>query len=290
VKQTGDAATTVTQRTHEQLVQDLVTAIQRAVDPSSWSDGRGSLREAQGHLVITQTRANHDALLALLQSRRSARGVQVVVEVRFITSPALEKELARDPVARGDGGGGASDELWPQLLDDAAVQRILRTAQREKQSTLITAPRLTLFDGQRAYATVSRQVAYVADVRLNAAGTDVEPLIDLVSTGIVIDLRAAVSDDRRFATLTLRPQLASLVDLVPSTRPEKLVGKPVTVQIPYVEKTSADTTVTIPDGKTALYRLRSRVEPPMKNAPRPKTQLMLVTPRIVVQTEPAANS
>src|SRR5206468_2928173 len=133
-------------------------------------------------------------------------------------------------------------------------------------STLLTAPRITLFNGQRAYVLVSRQTAYVSDLEAVVAQGAVafNPTIGLVQSGVILDVAATVSADRKYVTLTLRPQLATLLQLAEFTFQ---VGAPPVnngglfqssgtptgiVQQPEIQITEVRTTVSVPDGGTLL--------------------------------------
>lgn len=81
---------------------------------------------------------------------------------------------------------------------------------------------------------------------------------------MLLDVQATVSADRKYVTLTLRPQLSNLLSLVPfsiggatviptgnnaSTQPFNSTG---VVQQPEVQITEVRTTVSVPDGGTLL--------------------------------------
>ena len=150
---------------------------------------------------------------------------------------------------------------------------IIRATQAAQSTTLVTAPRLTLFNGQRAYVLVSRQTAYVSDLEPIVAQQAVafNPTIGLVQSGVLLDVQATVSSDRKYVTLTLRPQLATLIDLLPftfqSTEGTAGTTQPIpdgnggfvgtnpatgTIQQPILQITEVRTTVSVPDGGTLL--------------------------------------
>jgi general secretion pathway protein D len=166
------------------------------------------------------------------------------------------------------------------------VTALLRATQATRNATVVTAPRVTLFNGQRAYVLVATQLAYVSDISSNTGGGDLavgfDPTIDIVSSGVVLDVAATVSADRKYVTLTLRPQLSTLVDLrsftfqgqtdAPTDGAGGGGGFPGTgdddddnvdtinnsflpnlaVQQPEVQITEVRTTVSVPDGGTLL--------------------------------------
>jgi len=52
-------------------------------------------------------------------------------------------------------------QSWPAYLNERDARSILQATQASRESTMITAPRLTLFNGQRAYVLVSRQTPFI---------------------------------------------------------------------------------------------------------------------------------
>jgi general secretion pathway protein D len=173
----------------------------------------------------------------------------------------------------GVGGLGLSGlGLSGTYLDNFTVQFLLRATQASVTSTQVTAPRLTLFNGQRAYVLVSRQTAYVSDLEpvVAQAAIAFNPTIGLVQSGVLLDVQATVSSDRKYVTLTLRPQLATLIDLLPftfqtgaaagGTTTQPVIGDngfgtnnpSGTIQQPILQITEVRTTVSVPDGGTLL--------------------------------------
>jgi type II secretory pathway component GspD/PulD (secretin)/tetratricopeptide (TPR) repeat protein len=154
-------------------------------------------------------------------------------------------------------------------LDDFQVNLLLHATEASQNSVLVTAPRVTLFNGQRAYVLVATQQAYVSNLTASV-GTGVSsftPTISVVESGVELDVQATVSADRKYVTLTLRPQLSTLIGL-PSfgfqsggtSNGSTTVGGTVyggstpsgVIQIPEIQITEVKTTVSVPDGGTLL--------------------------------------
>jgi len=159
------------------------------------------------------------------------------------------------------------------FLDDFQANLLVRATQATVNSTVVTAPRVTLFNGQRAYVLVATQQAYVSDLEpVVASGVGIfDPTIDIIESGVLLDVTATVSADRKYVTLTLRPQLSQLVALVPFAfqTPAPVGGggggtPPVVIspgggvagtgiiQQPILQITEVRTTVNVPDGGTLL--------------------------------------
>jgi type II secretory pathway component GspD/PulD (secretin)/tetratricopeptide (TPR) repeat protein len=156
------------------------------------------------------------------------------------------------------------------FLDDFQASFLIRATQASVTSTSVTAPRLTLFNGQRAYVVVSTVRAYVSDLQPTVAQNAVafDPEISTVNSGVSLDVQATVSSDRKYVTLTMRPRLSTLIGLFTfqftsgstapagSTNDGTIIGGTSAgtgvVQQPEIQQTLINTTVSVPDGGTLL--------------------------------------
>ena len=161
------------------------------------------------------------------------------------------------------------------FLDDFQASILVRATQGNQNVTQLTAPRLTLFNGQQAYVAVVRQIAYVSDltpvVGQGAVGFD--PTINTINSGVVLKVKAVVSADRKYVTLTLQPQLTNLIAIRTfqvsaaavnngTTNTNTGTGTGTTVadttvlssfiQEPEQQVTEVATSVSVPDGGTLL--------------------------------------
>jgi len=216
-------------------------------------------------------------------------------------------------------GGGVGSLGF--LIDDLRVDVLLKATQRDSRNLTVNTPRITFFNGQRAYVTVSRQVAFVSDLEPVVAENAVafDPEIDIVSDGIVLDVEGTISADRRYVTLTVRPSLAQLTNLREFTlfseidqdddddadddQPQFAAG---IIQQPEIQLTTLRTTVSVPDKGTLLLggqRLVGEVEvesgvPVLSKIPfinrlftnrsttrDERTLLILIKPTIIIQAE-----
>lgn len=149
-------------------------------------------------------------------------------------------------------------------LDDFRASLMLRAVQLGQNATTLTAPRLTLFNGQRAYLRVSTVQNYVSDLNpvVGTGTVGYDPQIDQLQSGVVLSVQATVSADRRYVTLTVIPQLQRIIALrqfayssgqattVTDGGPAQLVTT--FVQLPEYEITELATTVSVPDRGTLL--------------------------------------
>ena len=165
---------------------------------------------------------------------------------------------------------GASDSLQTQFtafLDNFRANILLRATQQRADSQSLTAPNITLFNGQRAFVLVQTVTYFVSNlepvVAPNAVGF--RPQISSIPTGVRLEVQATVSADRRYVTLTVHPTLTRLQSL--ATFPVSTItnvnngiagGTNTTqlstgqIQQPVYDVTELATTVSVPDGGTLL--------------------------------------
>ncbi len=154
--------------------------------------------------------------------------------------------------------GGLSAQVT--ILNNAQVQAFIRAlAVRENSSTLI-APRLTVFNTQRANMFVARQQSYVADYEIS--GDSYDPVVRQFLVGVVLDVKPIVSSDRRYVTLELRPTVTTLVNFVTrqidtftvnsGAQVNVIIMLSFPIQFPELSITRVRTTATVPDGGIML--------------------------------------
>ena len=158
----------------------------------------------------------------------------------------------------GSFGGGAINpafQIFGSFLDNIQVDFLLRATKADSRSTLLTAPRITMFNGQRGNVSVTQTQAFISDLEpvvAEAAGAQ-DPETSVVSAGISLDVQPFVSADRRYVSMTLEPRLARILGIETFA----VVSGVQTVQggfiqLPNVEVTQINTSVMIPDRGTVL--------------------------------------
>jgi type II secretory pathway component GspD/PulD (secretin) len=147
----------------------------------------------------------------------------------------------------GPLGGGA---FTFGVADDVAINSFIRLVSKSQKGYTIAAPRLTMFNTQRAHIQISNQMAYVRDWNLGGGGFAVipDPIIDVISDGIILDVKPIVSADRKFITLEMRATVALLFP--PPPQITQIIHGAVggVVELPFVRMQKVKTTIIIPDG------------------------------------------
>ena len=136
------------------------------------------------------------------------------------------------------------------FVDLTQINAVIVAVQKRKKARVLTAPRLSAFNTQRANITIVNQIPYVQDFELNSATSAAiaNPVIDTILDGMVLDVKPTVSNDRRFITIEIQPTVAELVLPIPTFTTTLGPTSSVTIQIPEIRLQTVQTTVRVPDG------------------------------------------
>ncbi len=213
----------------------------------------------------------------------------------------------------GKGGGPVAGVTTPALsiggtfLDDIQVDFLLQATQASGVARTLTAPRITIFNGQRAYVTVGTQQAYISSYQPTVSDNTAisTPIVSFVPTGSVLDVEGTVSADKRYVTMTVRPQVANLQQIITVDTPVGPLG------LPTVIIQDLQTTCNCPDKGTLLLggqRLVNELQneegvPLLSKIPiinrafttrnmtrNESTLLILIKPTIIIQEEQEAEA
>lgn len=145
--------------------------------------------------------------------------------------------------------------LQYNFLDSFQIQAMLEAVRKTQKAKLVNAPRITVFNGQRSHVLSITQRAYIQDVEVNQTGVIpvLNPVIGILNSGAIMEVRPTVSHDRRYVTLEVKPTLANeLPPRIPA--PVTLAGgfTSIPIELPVITIQKLRSTITIPDGGTVL--------------------------------------
>ncbi|MGB8854783.1 MAG: hypothetical protein WCC69_14610 [Pirellulales bacterium] len=178
------------------------------------------------------------------------------------------------------------------ILSDIEAYFLIQAAQGNTRSNVMQAPKVTLFNGQQAFVSDTRQRPFVTAVVpvVGDFAAAQQPVITVLNEGTAVNVQAVVSNDRRFVRLTLVPFFSQigqvqefqfegsktsrakssdekteakeknnngLIDLATDNKALKtneleLASNGTTIQQPEFLFTTVTTTVSVPDGGTVL--------------------------------------
>ena len=211
--------------TREELIEEIATLLKETIDPDSWRDNggaHGAVRERAGHLVITQTPANHAKVAEALAQERERQSQTVRVRAHWVLArhADLVKLLAPADAGGGGGirgGGGAAAPPSPiRTVDPAALDALPADTVHYRAETLC-------LDGQRVFIVSTRhgpawplqRAPAVPAVEPTTRPADAAAATRAYPTppdrtfdaGAVLDFAVTTSPEAGTAVLTLRSQI-----------------------------------------------------------------------------------
>jgi general secretion pathway protein D len=178
------------------------------------------------------------------------------------------------------------------ILSDIEAYFLIQAAQGNTRSNVLQAPKVTLFNGQNAFVSDTRQRPFVTAVIpvVGDFSAAQQPVITVLNEGTAVNVEAVVSNDRRFVRLTLVPffsqigrveefqfegsrstkskssdeksgtdvkipgadGLVGVTNGTASAGELELQSNGTTIQLPEFLFTTVTTTVSVPDGGTVL--------------------------------------
>ena len=151
-----------------------------------------------------------------------------------------------------------------QFLDDVQVDLMIEATQADMRNTILTAPRLTMHNGQRAWINISREQTYVTSLNLNsnAGAIGYTPVVATAGSGVRFEVQGVISADRRYVTMEVdfnvqEVEFGSTADFAAAaagggTGGGGAIGITSTVDLPITIRHRIRTTVSVPDKGTAL--------------------------------------
>lgn len=198
--------------------------------------------------------------------------------------------------------------IFGSFLDNIQVDFLIRATQADSRNSVLTAPRIVLFNGQRSWVAVTVQTNFVSQLipAVATAAAAQAPQTGTINAGAVLDVQGTVTSDKRYVTMTLRPGVTRLNQLSTFQTSGGGTAGDAFVQLPELSSQLIKTTVTVPDGGTLLIggqKLAAETEvdsgvPGLSKIPVLKrlyssrvlvkdeqTLLILVKPTIFIQSE-----
>ncbi|MBT5383102.1 MAG: hypothetical protein HOL13_09705, partial [Phycisphaerae bacterium] len=224
-------------------------------------------------------------------------------------APAFAQNLLREAPALGFG---------MSYLDDIQVDLLVKATQADERSISLAAPRLTFFNGQGAWISITEEQAYVQGLTATSgsgSGAFV-PQVGTIQTGVMLYLKGAASADRRYVTMNVNFQKSELKTIATAATTGAAGGGGIggggssqfagQVQLPTIAVQQLRVTTSVPDKGTAMlggYRDSIEFEteagvPLLSKIPyinrffanritatQESTLLMLLRPEIILQHE-----
>ena len=263
------------------------------VNDPQWAKDRVEL-DGEKLIVKASLKAHAEIARNLTAWEQSGLG-QISVETRFISGPAditsalgiswryleaFSDEDDEQPLMEHGQGGpavrakAAVEDYLPitvASLNERQAHAIAQAAQEDRSSNILQAPKVTLFNGQRAIILDRTQTPFAVGVQADSAGVQ-RAKVAVIDEGIKLMLRTIQSRDAAKVELEARIELSQIKEV--ATASTVLNGSPTTIQIPRVKRCRIDISSAVPDGRSLLIGCIPAYE-------QKKFFYILLTPRIV---------
>ncbi len=158
--------------------------------------------------------------------------------------------------------GGATFGI--AFLSDLEVYLFLTAAQGDTRSNVLSAPKVTTFNGAAATIISGTLIYYVSSIQpiIGPGAVAYTPNVSAITSGVVLAVTPVVSADRRYVRMTLTPTFQTVNGFTTYSAQTGAVGgsglgggaATITgqIQLPNTTTNVITTTVTVPDGGTVL--------------------------------------
>ena len=191
---------------------------------------------------------------------------------------SLTNNLPAGAVPPNPSTSGTGLSLSATIIKAVQASAIITAVERANRGTILAAPSLTTINGVRANTFMGNQFAYIASYDVGAGGGNglspmLDPKIQVLNTGAILDIKPYVSSDLKYVTMEFKPALATLESdfveelFVPIFYPTgfnvganggaggvigNIIIKPYPLELPNVLIEELQTNVTIPDDGSVL--------------------------------------
>ncbi len=249
------------------------------------------------------TIGNLNTIVGLTPGGTFTNSLKVPVNNTSFQASALDSGFAGFPGIAGQNGGL---DVGLAFLSNIQVFLFMEAVQGDIRSNVLTAPKITLFNGQTASLSSNVTEPFVTSFRtdrdLFTGAIVFTPVTTPITTGLFLTVQAVVSADRRYVQLSLSPSISRLRNADRTFSPVNGL----TVQQPSIESLNVSTTVMVPDGGTILMGGLKQMEeqrrefgpPVLSKMPyinrlfrnsmygrEARSLLLMVTPRIIIPEE-----
>jgi type II secretory pathway component GspD/PulD (secretin) len=135
------------------------------------------------------------------------------------------------------------------VLTDEQTGRFVEAVQESASSNVLSAPKVTMLNGQRAQIFSGVQRPFVVGVKERSDG-GFEPQVRIADEGFDLSLHTELVEGQDGVDLAAALELSDIQDVQEFST--KVAGKDLTVQVPSVRHTRVQTTSRLRDNQTLL--------------------------------------
>jgi beta-lactamase regulating signal transducer with metallopeptidase domain len=224
-------------------------------------------------LVVRAPAKVHDELSTVINAWQTSGIAQICIECRMMTVahelataagielktfgavPAMREEefppanFQPGTVVRASSQVEDHAPVFVVPLTERQVKRITEIVQADARANLMFAPKVTLFNGQKALVSDAVQRPFVVGLEKQPSQA-IKPRVEVVEEGTKISLRTVLKADRQHIQLTGLIDLTSIIDV--GVASASAVGENLVVQVPRVSRRRISVASEIVDGDSLM--------------------------------------
>lgn len=272
---------------------DIADLVKRSVSPRTWEQEGNVITVRGTALLVTAPGEVQRLLREFLRAQSAQRSLSVRVDARWLQlfdryveeigvqwtsgpstlidpgpgqrggvvrrldgwafDASTANQLPGTAMNVGAATAGSGLTLQSALVSGTKLSAMLSAVERNAQGRVLQAPELTCLNGQQASCFFGNQLAYISDYEISSSTYD--PVISVLTLGVMLEVRPMVSADRKFVTLELRTATSNAtlftetivgidrINRVPASYP---------IELPNVAIRTAATSVMLPDRGSLL--------------------------------------
>ncbi len=160
-----------------------------------------------------------------------------------------------------------------RIISPSEREFVQQYLQGDSRSSLLFAPKITLFSGQSANVSDIVQRQFVTGLRSTDNGKR-EPQVSQFSNGVQFGLRAAQAEGEQQIDLNLQVRQSEILDVEVVKTQIAGQDEAAMVQVPHVRESNLKTAVTLASDHSVLVA-------PLRRDKQGKLQIYLITPRLI---------
>lgn len=244
--------------------------------------------QLDGGMLSAELSANqHQLLKQILDDWRNGEPMQISIEARIIETN-IKTASSIDWTGRKIEGLTVKG-MGPAIaatIEEPELAQLVRTASADREGSIMFAPKVTLFNGQKAAISDQVKRPFVTGVDPQADGS-MQPVVSIVDEGLSFLLTPRVESDGS-VTLAFEVNASSIGKVSYANLPIKAsssAGPQFTVQVPSTEQYAVGSSVKLSAGESVVVAI-PRVFDNEPGADAETTVIVALTPRVLDKQGP----
>lgn len=224
-------------------------AMHQRIQRTTQAWNRSGLGQVAIETRVATTRSNVLEAMGIGWDRIQSPVPRALASVDEIARTGAVERAAGAPNASAVASVEHHAPVMVSVLAEPQVRRFIAAAQSDTQSSIMFAPKVTLFNGQQAGLFTGVQRPFVTGVQRRPDGR-LTPTVEIVDEGFQLLLHPELTRDHSGTDLAARLDLSSVQEV--QTYSTRLLDQAVTIQVPSVSHIRVGTTARIGTGQTLV--------------------------------------